>query len=147
MIALERAYKLARQALALDSTDYRVHLLLGSILTNRKQYAEALTHYQQAMALNSNDANGAAHMGNLFIAMGRFSEALDWLQRAVRLNPLHPAWYLYGIGEAHYGARQYEQAIAPCERLSIVFRPLSRRAGTWPPPTHRWAVWTRRGPK
>ena len=110
---LERAHKLARQALALDSTDYRVHLLLGSVLTNRKQYAEALPHYQQAMALNSNDANGAAHMGSLFIAMGRFSEALDWFQRAVRLNPLHPAWYLYGIGEAHYGARQYEQAIAP----------------------------------
>ena len=52
-------------------------------------------------------------MGGLFIDMGRFSEALDWYQRAVRLNPLHPAWYLYGIGEAHYGARQYEQAIVP----------------------------------
>jgi adenylate cyclase len=110
---LERAHKLARQALALDSTDYRVHLLLGSILTNRKQYAEALLHYQQAMALNSNDANGAAQMGSLLVAMGRFSEALNWFQRAVRLSPLHPAWYLYGIGEAHYGGRQYEQAIAP----------------------------------
>ena len=49
------------------------------------------------------------------LTMGRFSEALDWYQRAVRLNPLHPAWYLYGIGEAHYGARQYEQAIAPLQ--------------------------------
>jgi hypothetical protein len=27
-------------------------------------------------------------------------------------SPLHPAWYLYGIGEAHYGARQDKQAIA-----------------------------------
>jgi TolB-like protein/Flp pilus assembly protein TadD len=111
--ALERAYRLARQALALDSTDYRVHLLLGTILANRRQYAEALLHYQQAMALNSNDADGAAHMGNLLIAMGRFSEALDWFRRAVRLSPLHPAWYLYGIAEAHYGARQYEEAIGP----------------------------------
>jgi tetratricopeptide (TPR) repeat protein len=72
-------------------------------------------HYQQAMALNSNDADGAAHMGGLFINMGRFSEALDWLQKAVRLNPLHPAWYLFGIGEAHYGARQYEQTIPPLQ--------------------------------
>ena len=110
---MERAYKLARQALALDSADYRVHLLLGYLQVHRRQLAEALTHYQQAMTLNSNDADGAAHMGGLFIDMGRFSEALDWYQRAVRLNPLHPAWYLYGIGEAHYGARQYEQAIAP----------------------------------
>ncbi len=52
-------------------------------------------------------------MANLLIDLGRFSEALDWLQRAVRLNPLHPAWYLYAIGEAHYGARQYEQAVEP----------------------------------
>ena len=112
---LERAYSLARQALALDSSDYRAHLLLGFIQAHRKQAAEALMHYQRAMALNSNDADGAAHMGGLFIDMGRFSEALDWLQKAVRLNPLHPAWYLFGIGEAHYGARQYEQTIAPLQ--------------------------------
>jgi adenylate cyclase len=110
---LDRAYGLARQALALDSTDYRAYLLLGFVQANRKQTAEALTHYQQAMVLNSNDANGAAHMGGLFIDMGRFSEALEWLQRAVRLNPLHPAWYLYGIGEAYYGSLQYEKAIVP----------------------------------
>jgi adenylate cyclase len=110
---VERAYKLARQALALDNADYRVHLLLGFLQNRRRQLAEALSHYQQAMTLNSNDADGAAHMGGLFIDLGRFLEALDWYQRAVRLNPFHPAWYLYGIGEAHYGARQYEQAIAP----------------------------------
>ncbi|HXV26135.1 MAG TPA: tetratricopeptide repeat protein [Alphaproteobacteria bacterium] len=110
---LERADKLARQAQALDSTDYRVHQLLGQIQMHRKAYAEALMHFQQAIALNANDANGAAHLGGVLIAMGRFSEALDWLQRAVRLNPLHPAWYLYAIGEAHYGARQYEKAVAP----------------------------------
>jgi TolB-like protein/class 3 adenylate cyclase/cytochrome c-type biogenesis protein CcmH/NrfG len=111
--ALERAHKLARRALLLDSTDYRAHLLLGFIQARRKQFAEALMHYQQAITLNSNDADGAAQMGGLFIDMGRFSEALDWFQRAVRLNPLHPAWYLYGIGEAYYGARQYARAISP----------------------------------
>jgi adenylate cyclase len=52
-------------------------------------------------------------MGNLQIGMGRFNEALDWFKRAVRLNPFHPAWYFYGIGLAHYGAREYDQAIAP----------------------------------
>jgi adenylate cyclase len=111
--AMERAHKLTRQALALDSTDYRVHVLLGYILLDQKQYAEALRHYQQAIALNSNDADGAAHMGSLLIAMGRFAEALEWFQKAIRLNPFHPAWYLYGIAEAHYGAQQYNQAIAP----------------------------------
>jgi adenylate cyclase len=111
--ALERANALARQAVALDSTDYRVHLLLGYILEHRGQFAEALFHYEQALALNANDADATAHMGNLQIGLGRFDEALDWFKRAVRLNPFHPAWYLYGIGLAHYGARQYEQAIAP----------------------------------
>jgi TolB-like protein/class 3 adenylate cyclase/cytochrome c-type biogenesis protein CcmH/NrfG len=113
--AVEKANRLARQALSLDSTDYHVHLLLGNILGYQKQYVEALSHYHQAMALNSNDANGAAYMGGLFISMGQFSNSLDWYQRATRLNPLHPAWYLYGIGEAYYGARQYEQAIVPLQ--------------------------------
>jgi adenylate cyclase len=112
---LERVHKLARQAVALDNTDYRAHLLIGFVQGLRRQYPEALKHYQQAMALNSNDADAAAYMAGLCISMGRFSEALDWLERAVRLNPLHPAWYLYGIAEAHYGARQYEKAIAPLQ--------------------------------
>ena len=110
---MERAHKLARQALAVDNTDYRAHLLLGYVQMARRQFAEAQMHYQQATALNSNDADGAAHMGELLTALGRFSEALDWFQKAVRLNPLHPAWYLYEIGKAYYGARQYEQALAP----------------------------------
>ena len=110
---LERAFVVARKAVALDNSDYRAHLLLGCVQANRKQSAEALRHYQLALALNGNDADGAAHMANLLIDLGRFPEALDWLQRAVRLNPLHPAWYLYAIGEAHYGARQYEQAVEP----------------------------------
>src|SRR4029079_1565044 len=59
---LERAHSLARQAHTLDSRDYRVHLLLGSVQIVRKQFAEALAHFQQAMALNANDADGAAHM-------------------------------------------------------------------------------------
>ena len=113
--AVERANNLARQALTLDNTDYRVHLLLGSILANQKKYVEALSHYQQAMGLNANDANGAAQMGNLLISLGRFSDALDWFRKATRLNPFHPAWYLYGIGEAYYCARQYEQAIPPLQ--------------------------------
>jgi len=111
--ALEHAYKLARQALSLDSTDYQTHLLFGYVQKRRKQFADALVHFEHVVAMNSNDADGVAHMGSLLVALGRFSEALDWFQKAVRLNPLHPAWYLYGIGEAHYGARQYEQAISP----------------------------------
>jgi adenylate cyclase len=111
--ALEVAHDFARKALALDSTDYRTHLLLGCVQSNRRQQADALKHYQTAISLNANDADAAAHMANLLIDLGRFDEALDWIKRAVRLNPLHPAWYLYAIGEAHYGARRYEQALEP----------------------------------
>jgi adenylate cyclase len=111
--ALERAYDFARKAVALDSSDYRAHLLLGSVQSNRKQLTEALQHYQLALSLNANDADAAAHMANLLIDLGRFDEALEWLKRAVRLNPLHPAWYLYAIGEANYGAKRYEQALEP----------------------------------
>jgi TolB-like protein/Flp pilus assembly protein TadD len=111
--ALDSAYEFARRAVALDSTDYRAHLLLGCVQANRKQQADALKHYEIAHSLNGNDADGAAHMANLLIDLGRFGDALEWLKRAVRLNPLHPAWYLYAIGEAYYGTKQYEQAIEP----------------------------------
>jgi len=111
--ALEVAYDFARRALALDSTDYRTHLLIGAVQSNRRQQADALKHYQTAISLNANDADAAAHMANLLIDLGRCDEALDWIKRAIRLNPLHPAWYLYAIGEAHYGARRYEEALEP----------------------------------
>jgi adenylate cyclase len=112
---LERAHQMARKALSIDNSDYRVHLLLSNVLRGQRQYSTSLAHCQQAMALNPNDADGAAQMGNLSVVMGHFSEALDWMQKAIRLNPLHPAWYFYSVAEAHYGARQYEQALVPLQ--------------------------------
>jgi TolB-like protein/Flp pilus assembly protein TadD len=111
--ALEVAHDFARKAVALDGTDYRTHLLLGCVQSNRREQADALKHYETAISLNGNDADAAAHMANLLVDLGRFDEALDWMKRAVRLNPLHPAWYLYAIGEAYYGSRQYDRALEP----------------------------------
>jgi TolB-like protein/Tfp pilus assembly protein PilF len=111
--SLQLADKLARRALELDKHDHRAHELIGFISDIQGKFDEALIHYRHAVSLNSNSADTAAHMGMHLVGMGQFSQALSWFQRATRLNPLHPVWYLFGIGEAYYGQRLYEQAIAP----------------------------------
>jgi adenylate cyclase len=110
---LDVAEEYVRRALEVDSTDYRVHSVLSSILRNRGLHDQALKHAEQAVSLNPNDAEGCVMLGSQLLRMGRPTDALTWISKAMRLNPFHPAWYLYSIGEAHYQARDYEQAIAP----------------------------------
>lgn len=110
---LDVAEEYVRRALDVDSTDYRVHSVLSSILRNRGLHDQALKHAEQAVSLNPNDAEGCVMLGSQLLRMGRPTEALTWMSKATQLNPFHPAWYLYSIGEAHYQARDYEQAIAP----------------------------------
>ncbi len=87
---LDVAEKHVRRALVVDSTDYRVHSALSSILRNRGLHDQALKHAEQAVSLNPNDAEGCVMLGSQLLRMGRPAEALTWMSKATQLNPFHP---------------------------------------------------------
>ena len=70
-------------------------------------------HYERAGALNPNDPDVFAYRGMLALFEGAFDAVFVWLDRARRLNTHHAGWYLWAIGTAHYGRREYEAALPP----------------------------------
>lgn len=55
------------------------------------------------------EANGLYQMGRTALTLGRFKEAIQKLTSAYRKLPL--PGYLFHLGEAHQGAKQYEKAV------------------------------------
>jgi adenylate cyclase len=62
---------MANQALSIDGSDVRAHVILGRIHIFYHQYEQAMAELDRALAINPNDANGLAGRGNTLMWMGR----------------------------------------------------------------------------
>jgi TolB-like protein/Tfp pilus assembly protein PilF len=110
---LDRARDCAAKAVSLDNTDSRAQLILGSVYAQREEYQEAKVHVERALELNPNDADAYAIMGFYREGVGEPEAAIECYLTAMRLNPYYPAWYLWKLGDAYFGARRYQEALAP----------------------------------
>jgi adenylate cyclase len=116
-VALERAVDLANAAIRYDSQDARGFGELGFAQLYKKDHDVSLAAYQRAIELNPNDADILAEMGDALTYVGQSERAIELLKRAMRLNPYYPDWYLWYLGDAYFGMRDYEQAIATLQKM------------------------------
>lgn len=115
--ALDHAFALARQGVALDGNDATCHAVLGNVYLERRRLDEAAAHLERAVALNPNGPAEAVSMGSLLAYLGRAAEGVTWIDRAFRLNPFAPPWYHSAHGMVLYAARQYTGAISAFGRI------------------------------
>jgi class 3 adenylate cyclase/TolB-like protein len=119
--ALDRAFTLARKALALDERDSICHFSIGWVHLFRRSFDLAEEHYRRAFALNPNSPEQAARMGSLCAFLGKPEEATQWLRQANRLDPyLEGDSYWDTLGCVHFIAGQYQDAIAAFSRASTM---------------------------
>jgi tetratricopeptide (TPR) repeat protein len=78
-------------------------------------FAGAEASYEKALAIDPNSVHALHCMGLLRTAQGRFDEAIEHIWRAQAQEPL-AANLSANIGQAHYHARRYYEAIAQLER-------------------------------
>jgi tetratricopeptide (TPR) repeat protein len=109
--SLERAYELARTAIALDDSLPQVHWAMTDVRLFRRQYAEALTSSEKSTELDPNYADAYAQRAWLLMYVGKPNEALEVLDKAMRLNPHYPFVYLNPLGESYFTLRRYQEAI------------------------------------
>jgi len=114
--SLDRALTNAQKAASLDDLDSEAQRRLGIIRLFRGEREHVDTHLGRALALNPNDADAMAYRGLHLIYEGRPLDALKEMERATQRNPFHPTYYFWFTGLAHYGARQYDEAIAPLHK-------------------------------
>jgi len=123
--AHRRAEALARQAVALDSSDPLVLAMAGYVLAvNCGQHDLGQELLTRAVELNPNLADGwnSAAWGAIFD--GKLDLALERFAVAERLDPLSPELFQvwHGRGVAHYFARRFDEAIA-AERRCLAAKP------------------------
>jgi TolB-like protein/class 3 adenylate cyclase len=115
--ALDKAVDLANAAIGYDSLDARGYGELGFACLYKKQHDSSLAAYERALELNPNDADILAEMGDALQYVGQSERAIQLLKRAMRLNPYYPDWYLWYLGDAYFGMRDFEQAIATLQKM------------------------------
>ncbi len=109
---LERAFELARQALALDDTLSGAHALLSWIYRRKHQPEHALAAAEQAVAFAPNYDFAYIQLAESLIDSDRPAEAVRAAEQALRLNPRYPPDHLVHLGRAYYLTGRYEEAIA-----------------------------------
>src|SRR5216683_3838919 len=114
--ALDRAFQLAQQAIALDDSRPFPHTVLGTIYLFKRQYAEAFTEAQRAIALGPNDASGYEWLAWIMNNTRRRAEAIDLAEKAMRLDPRNHDRYLYIEGWSYTQMGRYEEAVPILKR-------------------------------
>jgi TolB-like protein len=116
----------AGQAVRLDPDDSATHSLLGYILAYECCWEDSARAFSEAMRLNPNNAEAWAYQSDISALAGKPLQAINEIYKALRLNPAPDCWYWLVLGQAQYGARQYEAAVATLRREET-YRTMSRR--------------------
>ncbi len=102
----------ARQALALDSTDFRAHELLGRIADFRhRDYRAAEAHFARALQGNPSDAPTHSHRAWMLMRLNRVDEALAEGRKAVELDPVSGGM-ISNLAAVQYYAGRFGEAVA-----------------------------------
>ena len=110
----------ARQAVDLDGDNPDVLLAVGTAYFFLGQFKKSNGLLRRAVEINSNGAMTCAKFGSTEAVCGRPDEGIALIERAMRLSPLDPQTYLFHgwLGQSHFFAGRYDDAIKWCERSS-----------------------------
>ena len=113
---LERAFKLAQKAIALDDTLPEAHRILGDVYLYRRQHEEAIAELGKAISLNPNYADAIAGLADVLNHAGNPEEAIRMAKKAMSLNPYHHSWYFYVLGLSYLLTERYGEAVETLRR-------------------------------
>ena len=110
-VAFDRAYELARDAVALDPEIPQVHASIGLTHMFRREFDLAEQSFDRAIALDPSFADAYAMRSWSQGYAGKPEKALGGFEIAMRLNPLAPFPYFNAMAETHFTLGNYEKSI------------------------------------
>jgi len=112
---LSRAAALANEALELDDSDVRAHIMLGRLHLFHNRYQDAQAQMERAIAINPNDADGLAGRGHILLWLGQTDAAIETLELAQRIDPDLNVLDRFALALAYYVKGRYDAAIEQAE--------------------------------
>jgi TolB-like protein/cytochrome c-type biogenesis protein CcmH/NrfG len=108
---LARAIELGQKAAEFDPDLSGAYALVASAYQYLGEHDKAEVAGGKAIALNPTHSETLAILGAYLARAGPVDKAIEVLTKAMRLDPYLPPRYIFHLGWAYFGARQYEQAI------------------------------------
>jgi len=110
-VSLRLAKEATSRAFEINPNDSEVHALLGNIHMLQGEFDAAIANGKKAIALAPNIADNYGVLAMTTHYVGDFKETIALSKKAMRLHPIHPAWYLYRLGNTQMLAGDYKNAI------------------------------------
>ncbi len=86
---LDDAEAIARQLLKRDKRNVDAIQLRGAIALTKRDYPDALKHYQRCLSIRPREPHFQFLLGKVFALDGRYADALKKLNKAIELQPDH----------------------------------------------------------
>ncbi len=114
--SLELALKHAKQAVRLDASLGKAHMVLGDVYCWTKRHSLAVAEGRKAVELEPSNADAHFALGYYLITAGASEDAVKEAQLALRYNPVFAMGFYYEVlGTALYLTKSYGAAIAALE--------------------------------
>ena len=106
-------------ALEIDPDHADTHHLLGFLYFGRKQYADAITHFQKAIAAKDDFYEAITNLGAVYLAQKRWEDAIEQFDKLTRLQ-LYPTpsvahvnlgWALFNLKRLPEALEHYKLAL------------------------------------
>jgi len=98
----ERKFAWAQQELTnrleAEPTDFRAHMLLGIVLDEQNQPADAARRFQKAVQLQPQSPAAHINLGKHAARVGDLAQATQEFEAAIRIRPRDPSGHQPGIG-------------------------------------------------
>lgn len=121
----EEVLEAGRRAVEFDETDAESHRIAGSLALYRRDFEQALFHFNRAIELNPSHAFMIGRMGEVHNFLGDGKTALEYQKRAKMLDPFLPEYCRELEAVAYYVLEDYE---ACCRVVGEFTRPTRRAA-------------------
>jgi adenylate cyclase len=115
---LDRAFDLAKKALALNPNLQPAHTTMAIVCYLTFQAAQCLAEIDKALYLNPNNANYIANSALFLVGLGEHERGYSLINKAMRLNPHHPGWYHYVAFTYHYFRGEYDAALVDARKFN-----------------------------
>jgi adenylate cyclase len=109
---LEKAYELAKKALAIDDSIPLAHIVLSFFYNYKREYDKAIAEGERAVALDPSGWNSYGACATALLIACRPEEAIPMYQKAIRLSPNAPATTFVYLGHALRNAGRFEEAVS-----------------------------------
>jgi adenylate cyclase len=108
---LDKATRLAQEALNREDTTGLPHLMMAEVHLLKREYDQAIDEAELAILDRPSCTGAYAVKANILNYLGRSTEAIKLAKTAIRLTPVHFPLFPAILASAYYGSHRNEEAI------------------------------------